>query len=135
MLDRLRQLWKEFRSDTPGKRFQHRYERQHQSGKGGSSRFPYIGGGLALVAAGTFLLPAPGPGTVVLLLGAGLIAQEWAAAARALDWLELRIRSLVGWVRRAWKRSSLLVRLLIVLVALAVGGGVAYGISQLFFGR
>lgn len=40
--------------------------------------------GLALVVGGIILLPLPGPGWVVIFLGLGLLATEFAWAARVL---------------------------------------------------
>jgi hypothetical protein len=61
---------------------------------------------LLILAAGIFFLPAPGPGTVIVVIGGALVAQESFWAAWALDWAELRLRALYQRGIRAWKRAS-----------------------------
>jgi hypothetical protein len=48
------------------------------------------------VLAGLVLLPLPGPGLLVITAGVLLMAEESHAAARALDWLEVKARRLAG---------------------------------------
>jgi uncharacterized protein (TIGR02611 family) len=55
-------------------------------------------GGL-LVVLGVILLPLPGPGTVVILCGLGLLSTEYAWARRVVDVLR-------GWLRAARARMS-----------------------------
>ena len=45
----------------------------------------------ALIVAGIVLLVLPGPGLLLILLGAGLIAEESLLAARLLDRIDLAI--------------------------------------------
>ena len=135
MANRLKQRWREFRTAAPGVRFQERFERRKEERAGRTSRFLHVGAGVALIAAGIFFLPAPGPGTIVLLVGAGLIAQEWAWAARALDSSELQVRRIAGRVREIYRRSPPVVRVLAILVAVSAGGGIAYAAYQLVFAR
>lgn len=101
MIDRLKRSWARLRDDPPGERFQRRYERRHEEGTTPLRRWGSIGLGMAVVAAGIFFLPAPGPGMIIVALGAGLIAQESRRAARGLDWIELRLRRLLDWARQA----------------------------------
>ena len=56
--------------------------------------------GVILLATGALLVLTPGPGFVFLALGAGILARESAAAARAFDRLELRLRKLTARMRR-----------------------------------
>jgi hypothetical protein len=79
------------------------------------------------MAVGLLLLAAPGPGLIVCVIGAGLIAQESLYAARALDWAEPRIRNLVAWSLGVWRRSSAIAKVVLVLFVVAVGAAVAYG--------
>lgn len=96
MIERLKRRWARLRDDPAGERFQRRYDRRHAEGTTALRRWGYIGLGVVVVAAGIFFLPAPGPGMVIIALGAGLIAQESRTAARGLDRTELRIRRLLG---------------------------------------
>ena len=135
MLESLKRSWQEFRSGDPGRRFQEQYRRREESGGGRWKRFLYVGGGVARCAAGLFFLPAPGPGTVILFIGAALIAQGSLRAARVLDWLELRGRRLLARLRDLWSRAPLPVKALLVLAGAALAGAAAYGVYLLLFAR
>ena len=84
-----------FWSGEPGRRFQDLFERHRRSGSSAVVRVLLLLAGTLLLAAGVFFLFAPGPGVLVLLFGAELIARQSAAAARVLDRFEVRIR---GWI-------------------------------------
>jgi uncharacterized protein (TIGR02611 family) len=131
----LKERWEDFKSGTPGERFQERYERQRENERGRFKRGLKIFFGLVILIAGIFFLPAPGPGMVILVIGAFMVAEQWAAAARGLDWLELRVRSLLNWLLRIWNASPLPVKALIVLVIAAGAAGLAYLMWQVTFGR
>jgi hypothetical protein len=79
---------------TPGRRFRalHRSRRRRHAALKALS----IATGVFLILVGVVLLPTPGPGLLAAALGAGLIAGESLAFARALDRLELRLRSLLA---------------------------------------
>ncbi len=104
MLERQRREWSAFRRGRPGSRFRKQYERQRTAGSSRAARVIRIAAGLVLLPVGVFLLPAPGPGVLVVALGAALVAREFEAAARFLDAAEVQGRRAVGWVRRTWKR-------------------------------
>jgi hypothetical protein len=86
--------------------------------------------GAVAFAAGIFLLAAPGPGFLLLLVGASMMAEESALAARALDMMELRIRRLAERVVRAWTHSPAFKRLVLLLSAVTAGvaGWAAYNL-------
>jgi hypothetical protein len=54
-----------------------------------------------------FFLLVPGPGILVLFVGAGLLAEQSLITARALDWTEIRLRRLVAWAQKAWRRHRI----------------------------
>lgn len=91
-------ILQELKRGEPGRRFQSRYERANQSG--GLRKWAVIIGGMLLIAAGIVFLPLPGPGLLIIAFGAFLMAEESRAAARALDWIELRVRSVFSPLRR-----------------------------------
>jgi len=103
MLQRLKKNWRELKAGIPGERFQKRYRQKQRSPAGWLHRFLFLAGGMLVMAAGLFFLPAPGPGFVILLIGAGLLAEESLAAARALDWTEIRLRRAGRWGKRLWR--------------------------------
>ena len=87
----------ELAHSRPGQRFQDRYRRKSETGRGRLARCAVILAGIALTLVGIFFLAVPGPGIPILAVGLALIAQESAVMARFLDRAELRVR---GW----WKR-------------------------------
>ncbi|MGH8173247.1 MAG: PGPGW domain-containing protein [Rhodanobacteraceae bacterium] len=91
MFEGLRKQWRVFRADPAGERFQRRY-RRNKARAGLVRKFAIIGGGLALVVIGIALLVLPGPGLLLMLLGAGLIAEESQVAARLLDRMDLAVQ-------------------------------------------
>jgi len=97
VLGRLKKGWRELRAGRPGRRFQDRYQRLRKNAAcGPAKKWGLIAGGVALVLVGIVLLPLPGPGMLVIALGALMMAEESHSTARALDWLEAKTRSLVG---------------------------------------
>jgi len=129
MLEKLKQGWRDFEHDSPGKRFRQRFKRRQQSERSLLNKILFVAGGVVIMAVGVFLLPAPGPGVLVFFIGAGLVAQESLLAARALDWGELRVRKLAAWSLGGWRRASLVVKILLVLfviVLVSVAGLGAY---------
>ena len=87
-------IWQELRRGKPGRRFQSRYERNQETRCGALRKWSLIA--LGLVLAGLVFLPLPGPGMLIILAGAMLMAERSRAAARTLDWMELKVRRLVG---------------------------------------
>ena len=93
MLEVMRGKWRGFARAKPGRRFQNRYDRLHsESGLG--HKLLVIGAGVILILAGVVLLVVPGPGIIVAAIGGMMLAEESKTAARALDWLETRLRAI-----------------------------------------
>ena len=90
MFDTLRQRYRAFRIDPAGERFQHRYRRLASRG-GAVRKLLIIVAALALIVVGIALLVLPGPGLLLILLGAALIAEESLVAARMLGRIDLAI--------------------------------------------
>jgi uncharacterized protein (TIGR02611 family) len=83
--------------------------------------------GFTVVLLGLFLVPLPGPGWLVVFVGLGILASEFAWAERLLDYAKAKVRAWTGWLRK----QSLMTRLALgtataVLVAAAVTGYVAW---------
>jgi hypothetical protein len=47
-----------------------------------------------------------------------------------LDWSEIRLRKLLAWSLRAWRRSSTTLKALLVVVAVVVLGAVGLGVFK-----
>lgn len=91
----LKSLWRKFRADRPGQRFQNLYHRRRneETGRFPAERLLNAGAGIALIVVGLILVPAPGPGWLIAAVGCGLVASEFLFAARFLDSAEVKIRS------------------------------------------
>ena len=98
----LKSLWQRFREDRPGQRFQdlHHQRRSAKTGRFPAERIVNAAGGIGLVVVGIILLPLPGPGWVVIAMGVGLMASEFLAVARFLDFAEVQIRNWLPSKRR-----------------------------------
>ena len=131
MLDRVKERWRDFRTGKPGRRFQDRYKRRRREGHSAVAKVVSITLGLVLFAVGLVMLPAPGPGFLVLLPGAALLAEESYFAARAFDWAEVKVRRTAAWAKRTWKRASLALKAAVVIVGTVLAGAagvVAYAV-------
>lgn len=65
-----------------------------------------IAAAIVLIAIGIAMLVLPGPGLIFLVGGIGLIAQELLVVARALDALELQLRSWFGQAKASRQSPS-----------------------------
>jgi hypothetical protein len=87
----LKQDWRAITHSPPGKRFQSRYEKKQRDGRKRGRTLKLVAAA-ALIAVGIVLLVIPGPGSVLILVGAALLAEESSRVARFLDSTEIRIR-------------------------------------------
>src|SRR4051812_42222743 len=96
MFHRLKRQWRDLRDASPGNRFQAQFERS-QRANAHKSRFrrcvPVLAGAVLLIA-GVILCFIPGPGLPLIFLGAGMLAERFRAVARAMDWLEVKLRKM-----------------------------------------
>ncbi len=132
MFKQARRRWRLLENAKPGDRFERTY-RSQQEGRSPLRKVVSIVIAFAIVVAGIILLPAPGPGMLVVALGLGLLAREFLIVARVLDWLEPKLRNAVAAGRRLWARSSPLGRAALVLAAVVIAGGAALGGCKLLF--
>lgn len=80
-----------------------------------------VGG--VIVLLGLFLVPLPGPGWLIVFLGLGVLATEFAWAERLLDFARAKLRAWTDWLLR----QSLLVRLLVSAATLGFVAAVVVG--------
>lgn len=74
-----------------------------------------IAGGIIIIA-GIIMIPAPGPGWVVVFLGLGVLGTEFAWAQRLLEYGKRKVRRWTDWI----KGQSLLIRGLVGLAGLCL---------------
>lgn len=79
--------------------------------------------GVLVIAIGVLLLPLPGPGWLVIFAGLGLLATEYAWAARLLGWLRGHVLRSTRWATRqaVAVRVVLGVGALVFLLAVVLG--------------
>ncbi len=132
-----RERWEQFKEGRPGRRFEERYHRRHEAGdvRFGPARLLYIAAGVLVMLAGVVMLPAPGPGMAVIVVGLSLLGSEFLAIARFMDWGEVRLWRGFGWTRRTWRRASLPARIGLALLALVVAVALGYGLYRFAFAR
>ncbi|HEX6961082.1 MAG TPA: PGPGW domain-containing protein [Lacipirellula sp.] len=106
MFRQFRTLSHEFRKAPCGERFQRLYHRREARQCGPITRSFFLGTGLTIMALGLLLMPAPGPGTVVLIIGAAIAAQESLRVARVMDRCESRLTDSVRRVLQWWRSRS-----------------------------
>jgi uncharacterized protein (TIGR02611 family) len=123
--------WRELRKSMPGRRFQELHERRQASRQSPFRQRLGLGIGCLVVIAGIAMVPLPGPGWPIVLVGAGLLARESSRAARALDWVEVRFRGLLSWGVCRWQRASFGLRCIVVVIVLAVLGTGAWVVWRL----
>jgi uncharacterized protein (TIGR02611 family) len=83
--------------------------------------------GTLTVLVGLVLVPFPGPGWLIVFLGLGILATEFAWAERLLDFGRAKFRAWLRWVGR----QHLAVRALISIATLAFVAGVVLLTLQL----
>lgn len=65
--------------------------------------------GLVLVLGGLALVPLPGPGWLIVIVGLAVWASEFERAQVVLDWVKAKVRAWTEWVQRqAWWLKGLI---------------------------
>lgn len=83
--------------------------------------------GALVVALGLLLVPFPGPGWLIVIIGLLILASEFTWAQRLLDVVRSRVRAWTDWITaQSWP-----VRLLVGLATMAFVAAVLYGMAVL----
>jgi uncharacterized protein (TIGR02611 family) len=86
--------------------------------------------GALVIALGIILIPFPGPGWAIVILGLAIWAIEFTWAKRLLQYTKHQVQSWTKWIgRRSWP-----VRALIGLVGLVFVAAIIWGSVRLSFG-
>lgn len=102
MLDKLKKHWAALRAGKPGERFFKHYQQRREAHASSLRHILILCAGALIALAGLVLMPAPGPGMVVVAGGAALLAGESKMVAKLLDRIELAARKLI----RRFKNKS-----------------------------
>jgi hypothetical protein len=91
-------VWQKLKHDKPGQRFQHLHEarRKDPDLRLHSEKWVNLSAGAGIAIVGLVMMPAPGPGIPIFLVGLALLATELHAFAALLDRTELLVRSWFG---------------------------------------
>jgi hypothetical protein len=100
----IRQAFRSFAGEQPGRRFIHHYERT-QRGDSLATRILRVGLGLTLTIVGVLLWFLPGPGWLLVAFGMALLAGESRYLAQGLDRLEVLLRSTWRRVQLRWRSA------------------------------
>ena len=99
-LRRFARDWSALWQARPGRRFQELYRRRHDRRASELRRLALAAAGVLLVLLGALLVLTPGPGGLVLVAGALLLAMQSRRAARLFDRSEVRMRGLMREIGR-----------------------------------
>jgi uncharacterized protein (TIGR02611 family) len=133
MFEQLQEHWRELRESKPGQRFKDRYRRRRQHEQGHILWRIFLITLGAVIALGSLVLaPLPGPGWGTVFVGLMILAGELLPAARFLDWLEVWLRKLGGFVHEIWQ-SSVWGKIAVLLVSALCVVAVAYVVYYLLF--
>jgi len=132
MIEGVKRTWADLMSSDPGRRFQDRNERQHAGRKWDRARVLKLACGFGLIVPGIIMIPFPGPGAVIVILGLALIADEFKPVARILDRAELWLR---GAYDRLWGKASTRRRFAVILVSLIGCALLGYGAYRILLAR
>ena len=136
MLGAARKNLSGLKRSPPGHRFQNKYNAAHRSGAGNSVGVRILRIGLAVVSfvVGVVFVFLPGPGIVFFALTGVLLAPESRRLAVGLDWTELKLRALLGGVKRTWKKSGWFARSGVILVGAGLATAFGAAVWYRFFG-
>ena len=130
MIERFKRTWADLMRSEPGRRFQDRNERQHAGRKWDWPRALKLACGFGLIVPGIIMIPFPGPGAVIVILGLALIADEFKPVARFLDRAELWLRAAYN---RLWGHATISQRVVVTLVSAASFALICFGAYRVFF--
>ena len=120
----LRERWHEFAAAEPGTRFEREYDLKHGKAQPRWKRILAVMLGVAVILVGIVELAVPGPGVLVIGIGAALLGRESRGIARWLDRGEITVRRLADRVARWWHGLGGWGRAALVLVTVAGAAGI-----------
>ncbi|HEX5057323.1 MAG TPA: PGPGW domain-containing protein [Gammaproteobacteria bacterium] len=134
MFKELSEHWDDFKHYPPGERFERYYRSRHHTQRSLGKKALLISAGILIMATGVIFLAIPGPGLLVMLVGAALIARESLYVSRLFDRFEPRLWQLTKWCEAKWRNLSPGGKILLIL-ATAILGLLALYITYKIFSR
>jgi hypothetical protein len=135
LLTRFKEDWRFLREGRSGERFERLYRHRQSSGKSKLRKLATVLAGILVIGAGIFFLPVAGPGTLIILAGAALLASESRLTARALDRGEVEARKIFAALVKFWERAPTHLRVGVAICALALLGSTAFAVYKLALSR
>lgn len=125
MTSRLKRQWAALQRARPGRRFEERYEAAQRKENRASflARVVRFTIATAALAVGVVLVFIPGPAVLFFAIAGALLASESRGVARFLDWSEVKIRAVLRWAQRTWKRLPMVGKVAVAIMGAAGGAG------------
>lgn len=135
MVSTLKRQWRELRKGSPGHRFRAQYERNQRAraGKSFLRRWATLFVTVVLLLVGVVLLFIPGPGIPFLIVGAGLLAEQFRPAASVLDWSEIKLRKITRLGLSKWRQAPIAAKGTAAFLLVIAIAGVGYGAFHVVF--
>lgn len=127
----VKQEWRAFKRDQPGRRFQNQRRRMRNGPR--ALMVAQVVLGVILVAGGGVLLFAPGPGLLFIVFGLALIAGLSKKLARLLDRVEPPVRRFSIATRDRWRALPIIAKIGIGAIAALGVAAFAYAMYRLWF--
>ena len=122
-----REHWRQLRRGRPGRRFQARYKRAREDQRASAAeRIVLAIVAVVCLAIGAVLSVVPGPALPFFFLAGGLLATESLWVARFMDWSEVKVRLIVAWLKRVWRRLPVPGRIALSVVGACCSAATAY---------
>ena len=133
MFEKIKQHWTQFKKAPTGARFQHYYESRHHTPRSLLKKMLFIVIGVLVMMVGVFFLAVPGPGLLVILIGAVIVARESLFVSRIFDRIEPRTWRAAVWCRTLWRRLSLTSKILLLAIATALAATAMLGAYKILY--
>ncbi len=133
---RLKRQWDVLKRGQPGRRFVERYRTAQRKENRPTlvTRIVRFTVATLAIALGLVFAVIPGPAILFFALAGALLASESEVVARFLDWSEVKIRAVVRWAKRIWKRLPMAGKVAVVIVGAAGSAGVTLVSYRMFTG-
>ncbi len=133
---KLKRQWEVLKRGKPGRRFVERYQAAQRKENRATLATRIVRMAIATVAIALGLVFAviPGPAILFFALAGALLASESRGVAKFLDWCEVKIRAVVCWGMRIWKRLPMAGKVAVVILGAAGSVGATVVGYRMFAG-